>query len=76
MKKLTGKIIGDKMAKTKVVSIDDVRSHPIYNKTYKKTTKISAHDEKNEFVLGDIVEIVPVRPISKNKAWRVTKKVK
>ena len=76
MKKLTGEIIKDGLTKTKVVLITDVRSHPIYNKTYKKTSKILAHDENNEFVLGDKVEIVPVRPISKNKAWKITKKVK
>ena len=74
-KKLIGKIISDKMAKTRVVAIDEKRRHPLYHRTFVVTTKISAHDEKNETKNGDMVEIAESRPISKNKAWRITRKI-
>jgi len=76
MKKLIGKVISDKMAKSKVVEIIDVRHHKIYNKTYKVSKNIIVHDEKNEFKLGDVVEITSTRPISRKKAWKISGKVK
>ncbi|AKM82694.1 TPA: 30S ribosomal protein S17 [Candidatus Berkelbacteria bacterium] len=76
MKKLTGTIVSDKMDKTRTVAVVEKRRHPIYDKAFTVTGKIKAHDEKNEFVSGDVVEIVPVRPISKDKAWKIVKKVK
>ena len=76
MKKLTGQIIKDKMDKTRIVAVTDKRHHAIYNKTFTVTTKISAHDAENEYKNGDVVEIIPTKPISKNKSWLITKKVK
>lgn len=76
IKKLVGVIVSDKMDKTCVVSIDEKLSHPMYGKIYHKTAKIKAHDEKNEYMMGDIVEISESRPFAKSKAWVVTRKVK
>jgi len=76
MHKLIGKITSDKMQKTRVVEILEMRRHPIYHKAYPITTKIKAHDEENSFKVGDIVEIIAVRPISRDKAWKITRKVK
>ncbi|OGD57362.1 30S ribosomal protein S17 [Candidatus Berkelbacteria bacterium RBG_13_40_8] len=76
MKKLIGKVIRDKMQKTRVVEIVEMRRHPIYHKGYPVTTKIKAHDEGNAFKEGDIVEIAAVRPLSKDKAWKIIRKVK
>ena len=63
------------MDKTVVVMVERVKEHPIYRKKYKVTTKFKAHDEKNSCQIGDLVEIVESRPISKDKRWVVDKKV-
>ena len=76
MRKLIGKVTSTKMDKTRVVAVTELRRHPIYQKGYQVTGNILAHDEKNEFNIGDEVEITQVRPISKRKAWKITKKVK
>lgn len=75
MKKLIGKIISDKMDKTRVIAIDEKRRHKMYQRTFIATSKITAHDEKNETQKGDIVEIAETRPISKNKSWRIIRKI-
>ena len=75
IKRLTGIVVSDKMDKTISVRIDRRLSHPIYGKTFIKSNKILAHDEKNEFLRGDVVEIASCRPVSKKKAWQVVKKV-
>lgn len=75
MKKLIGKIISDKMQNTKTVGIDIKKHHPIYKRSFIVTTKIKAHDAKNEFVLGDMVEIIETRPISKDKSWKISRKI-
>lgn len=75
-KKLIGKIVSDKMDKTCVVLITEKLSHPMYGKVYLKNRKIKAHDEKNEFKIGDQVEIAETRPYSKTKAWEVKRMVK
>ena len=66
-----GKIIGNKMDKTVVVSVDTPKHHPVYKKTIRRAVKYKAHDEKNQCQLGDTVRIVETRPLSKNKRWRV-----
>ncbi len=71
----TGIIVSDKMDKTVVVRVDSVRMHPKYKKTYKVSKKFKAHDEDNRFHLGDKVEIQEVRPISKDKHFKVLRKV-
>ena len=67
-----GMIVSDKMDKTIVVAIVDNVKHPLYKKIIKRTVKIKAHDEKNECKIGDRVQIMETRPLSKDKRWRVT----
>ncbi len=67
-----GMVISDKMDKTVVVAIQDNVKHPLYKKIIKRTVKFKAHDEKNECGVGDKVEIMETRPLSKDKRWRVT----
>ena len=66
-----GKVVSDKMDKTVVVAIVDNVKHPLYKKIIKRTVKMKAHDEKNECRIGDRVEIMECRPLSKDKNWRV-----
>ncbi|MCQ2362206.1 MAG: 30S ribosomal protein S17 [Acidaminococcaceae bacterium] len=68
-----GVVVSDKMDKTIVVSIERTVQHPVYGKGVKKTVKFKAHDENNEAHVGDTVEIMSTRPISKDKRWRLTK---
>lgn len=67
-----GTVVSDKMDKTVVVAIEDNVKHPLYKKIIKRTTKFKAHDENNECGIGDKVEIMETRPLSKDKRWRVT----
>ena len=67
-----GKVVSDKMDKTVVVAIIDNVKHPLYKKIIKRTVKLKAHDEKNECRIGDRVEAMETRPLSKDKRWRVT----
>ena len=66
-----GVVVSDKMDKTIVVEIRTRVRHPLYGKIMNRTTKIKAHDEKNEAKKGDTVRIVETRPMSKNKCWRL-----
>ncbi len=66
-----GKVVSDKMDKTVVVSIVDNVKHPLYNKIVKRTVRFKAHDENNECGIGDTVEIMETRPLSKDKYFRV-----
>jgi small subunit ribosomal protein S17 len=66
-----GKVVSNKMQKSIVVAIERREQHPIYKKFMKKTTKIMAHDEKNEAGIGDTVRIREFRPISKRKSWKL-----
>ena len=66
-----GTVVSDKMDKTVVVAIKDSVQHPLYKKIIKRTIKLKAHDEKNECGIGDKVEIMETRPLSKDKNWRV-----
>ena len=68
----TGKVVSDKMDKTIVVAIADNVKHPLYKKIIKRTVKLKAHDENNECRIGDRVEVMETRPLSKDKRWRVT----
>ena len=68
-----GKVISDKMDKTIVVKIDTKFKHPLYNKIQKQTLKIKAHDENNECGIGDTVEIMETRPLSRDKRYRLVK---
>ena len=66
-----GKVVSDKMDKTCVVAIEDNVRHPKYGKIIKRTVKIHVHDEKNECGVGDKVEVMETRPLSKTKRWRL-----
>ncbi|MEK7069340.1 MAG: 30S ribosomal protein S17 [Patescibacteria group bacterium] len=70
-KVLKGVVISDKMDKTVVVSVSRFVKHPLYGKFYKVSKKYKAHDENNKHKVGDTVEIVSTRPISKDKRFRV-----
>ena len=67
-----GKVVSDNMDKTIVVAIADNVKHPLYKKIIKRTVKLKAHDENNECRIGDRVEVMETRPLSKDKRWRVT----
>jgi small subunit ribosomal protein S17 len=67
----TGRVVSDKMDKTVVVSVDYVRSHPIYRKTIRRTSRFKAHDEQEMCKVGDLVLIEETRPLSKTKRWIV-----
>ena len=66
-----GIVSSDKMDKTVVVAIEDNVKHPIYGKIIKRTLKVHAHDANNECSVGDRVEIMETRPLSKTKRWRL-----
>ena len=72
---LVGKVVSDKRNKTVTVMIERRVMHPIYGKIMIKTSKYHAHDENGEYKLGDIVEIIESRPLSKTKNWVVTRLV-
>ena len=69
----TGAVTSSKMGKTIVVAVERTLRHPRYGKIIKRTSKVYAHDEKNEANLGDIVQVMETRPLSKTKRWRLTK---
>ena len=71
IKTLTGTVISDKMDKTAVVLFERKVKHPKYGKYVKKSTKYKIHEEKNECKTGDVVTIAEVRPISKDKSWKL-----
>ena len=68
-----GVVVSDKMDKSVVVAIKDNIRHPLYKKIIKRTIKLKAHDEKNECGIGDKVEVMETRPLSKEKRWRLVK---
>ncbi len=67
--KRIGTVVSDKMDKTIVVYVERRMSHPLYQRTMKKSRKLVAHDERNEAKAGDRVEIAEARPYSKRKRW-------
>ena len=72
-KVFVGVVVSDKMDKTVVVAVDRLTRHPLYKKVIRKTSKFYAHDENNQCRVGDIVEIMETRPLSKLKRWRVVR---
>lgn len=74
IKNLRGVVVSDKMQKTIVVAVTRLKYHSKYKKQYKVTTRYKAHDENNEFKIGDKILIAQCRPMSKDKRWRVVKK--
>lgn len=72
---LVGKVVSDKRSKTITVLIERRTKHELYGKIVARTSKYHAHDENDEYSLGDVVEIAESRPISKTKSWVVTRLV-
>jgi small subunit ribosomal protein S17 len=70
---LTGRVVSDKAKKTVTVLVERRVAHPMYGKIVTRSKKYHAHDEKDDCHEGDVVQIEECRPISKTKAWRVTK---
>lgn len=68
-----GKVTSNKMDKTIVVRIDNKVKDPLYGRIVNKTLKVKAHDENNQCDIGDIVEIMETRPLSKDKRYRLVK---
>ncbi len=68
---LQGKVVGDKMDKTVTVLVERKVKHPLYGKIIRRSTKIHAHDEQNQYAMGDVVVIAETRPLSKTKSWIV-----
>jgi len=66
-----GYVVSDKMDKTVVVEVEDRVKHALYGKVIRRSSKVKAHDEKNEAGVGDRVLIMETRPLSANKHWRV-----
>jgi small subunit ribosomal protein S17 len=69
----TGVVVSDKMDKTIVVTLNTIKAHPLYGRTMKRRSKFKAHDENNECGIGDTVEIMECRPLSKDKMWRLVR---
>ena len=67
----TGKVVSNKMDKTITVAIEDHVKHPLYGKIVKRTIKLKAHDENNDCAIGDTVNVMETRPLSKDKRWRL-----
>ena len=72
---LKGIVVSNKMQKTVVINGEEVKKHPKYNKRYKTHKRFKVHDEKGECNIGDKVAIQETRPLSKDKCWRVIKKI-
>jgi small subunit ribosomal protein S17 len=70
-RRLTGRVVSDKMDRTVTVLVERRMKHPLYGKVMIRSKKYHAHDERNEFHPGDLVTIEETRPISKTKAWKV-----
>ncbi|HMB39677.1 MAG TPA: 30S ribosomal protein S17 [Wenzhouxiangellaceae bacterium] len=71
----TGKVVSNKMDKTVTVRLERNLKHPLYGKYIRRSSKVHAHDETNDCNEGDTVRIVPDRPLSKTKSWKVVEVV-
>jgi len=70
-RQFAGVVVSDKMDKTRVVNVESVKMYPKYKKRYRTNKKFKVHDEKNQYKVGDKVQFVECRPLSKDKRWRV-----
>lgn len=68
---LSGRVTSNKMNKTVTVLVERRLKHPLYGKYITRSRKYHAHDDKNQFSIGDFVKIIECRPISKTKSWKV-----
>lgn len=72
-KSLSGKVVSDKMDKTVVVEVSSLVQHPVYKKFVRRRKRYKAHDETNQYQIGDVVTLEETRPMSKDKRWRVSR---
>jgi len=72
-KERIGRVVSDKMDKTRVVVVSNLVMHPKYKKYIRKRKKLYVHDEENKSHIGDVVKVVETRPLSKLKRWRLVK---
>ena len=72
---ITGVVVSDAMAKTRVIAVKRSKKHPKYLKYYEVVKKFKAHDENNEYKNGDTVVIEETRPLSREKRWRIISKI-
>ena len=75
LRRFTGPVGKAAMTKTIVVKVSRTKIHPIYHKRFAVSTKYKVHDAKGEYRVGDVIEFVECRPLSKDKRWRAIKKV-
>jgi small subunit ribosomal protein S17 len=75
VRSVTGRVVSDKMAKSVTVLVERSVKHPVIGKVIRQSRKYHAHDEKNEYREGDVVEIMESKPYSKTKTWTVVKLV-
>ncbi|MFN3648618.1 MAG: 30S ribosomal protein S17 [Armatimonadota bacterium] len=68
-----GRVVSDKMDKTVVVAVESRVRHPLYGRIVRRTKRYKAHDETNQYHVGDMVEITECRPLSRDKTWRVSR---
>ena len=71
LKLVQGRVVSDKMDKTRVVLVEIIKKHPLFHKALRRSRKIHVHDEKNESNVGDLVKAVEARPLSKTKRYRL-----
>lgn len=69
----TGRVTSDVRDKTITITVERTVRHPLYSRVVRKQKNLMAHDERNEAHLGDLVEVMETRPLSKTKRWRLTK---
>lgn len=69
--KKKGTVVSDKASKTIIVAVTEFKTHSKYLKKYKSTKRYKVHDEENKYKTGDVVEIIPCRPVSKEKKYKV-----
>jgi small subunit ribosomal protein S17 len=74
VKKFKGTVVSTKMAKTAAVVVNDFKMHPKYKKRYRVSRKYKVHDETGSAKVGDVVEFIECRPLSKDKKWRLINK--
>ena len=74
-KTLQGIVVSDKMQKTVVIKVERIKEHPKYKRRFKVHKKYKAHDENQEYHIGDKVVIEETKPISKDKSWIVIKRI-
>lgn len=73
MRIIQGRVISDKMDKTRVILVEDLKRHPLFKKAVRESTRYKIHDEKNEAKVGDLVSAVETRPLSRHKRHRLFK---